>query len=70
MVLTLTIETEPESDGRWIAEIMEIPGAMAYGETRTDATAKAQALALRVIAERIEHGENETALVSLSFRAA
>ena len=57
MVLTLTIETEPESDGRWIAEIMEIPGAMAYGDTRKDAAAKAQALALRVIAERIEHGE-------------
>ena len=70
MVLTLTIETEPESDGRWIAEIMEIPGAMAYGETRKESVSKAQALALRVIAERIERGEDETALVSLSFRAA
>lgn len=68
--MTLTIETERERDGRWIAEVMEIPGAMAYGETRKDAVAKAQALALRVIAERIEHGEDETALVSLSFRAA
>ena len=58
MTLTLTIETEPETDGRWIAEIMEIPGAMAYGATRADAAAKAQALALRVIAERIEHGES------------
>ena len=70
MSLTLTIETEREIDGRWIAEVMEIPGAMAYGETRKDAAAKAQALALRVIAERIEHGEDETALLSLSFRAA
>ena len=70
MALTLTIETERETDGRWIAEVMEIPGAMAYGETREDALAKAQALALRVIAERIEHGADETALVSLSFRAA
>ena len=62
MALTLTIETERESDGRWIAEAMEIPGAMAYGETREDAAAKARALALRVIAERIERGEDEAAL--------
>ena len=59
MALTLTIETEREVDGRWIAEAMEIPGAMAYGETRKDAAAKARALALRVIAERIERGEDE-----------
>ena len=61
--MTLTIETEREVDGRWIAEVMEIPGAMAYGETRKDAVAKAQALALRVIAERIKRGEGETAPV-------
>ena len=70
MALTLTIETERETDGRWIAEVMEIPGAMAYGETREDAAAKARALALRVIAERIERGENKTELVKLSFQAA
>ena len=63
MALTLTIETEREVDGRWIAEVMEIPGAMAYGETRKDAVAKARALALRVIAERIERGEDEAAPV-------
>ena len=63
MALTLTIETEREIDGRWIAEVMEIPGAMAYGETREDAAAKARALALRVIAERIERGEDEAAPV-------
>ena len=63
MALTLTIETEREIDGRWIAEAMEIPGAMAYGETREDAAAKARALALRVIAERIERGEDEAAQV-------
>ena len=56
MALKLTIETERETDGRWIAEVMEIPGAMAYGETRKDAVAKARALAPRVIAERVEHG--------------
>ena len=63
MALTLTIETERETDGRWIAEAMEIPGAMAYGATREDAAAKARALALRVIAERIEYGEDEAAPV-------
>lgn len=69
MPLTLTIETERELDGRWIAEVMEIPGAMAYGETRKDALSKAQALALRVIAERIEHGEDEAEMVSPSSRS-
>ena len=59
MALALTIETEREVDGRWIAEAMEIPGAMAYGDTREDAAAKARALALRIIAERIERGEDE-----------
>ena len=56
MTLTFTIETEQEDDGRWIAEVLEIPGAMVYGPTTADAIAKAQALALRVLAERIEHG--------------
>lgn len=54
---TFTIETEQEADGRWIAEVLEIPGAMAYGATTQDAIAKVQALALRVLAERLEHGE-------------
>ena len=58
MALTFTIETEREEDGRWIAEVMEIPGAMVYGSTTEDAIAKAQALALRVLAERLEHGLN------------
>ena len=57
MALTFTIETEQEEeDGRWIAEVMEIPGALVYGSTTEDAIAKAQALALRVLAERLEHG--------------
>lgn len=54
---TFTIETEQEADGRWIAEVLEIPGAMVYGPTIHDAIAKVQALALRVLAERLEHGE-------------
>ena len=53
----LSIETEREDDGRWIAEIVEISGAMAYGATIEEASAKVQALALRILAERLEHGE-------------
>ncbi len=55
---TFTIETEREDDGRWIAEVLEIPGAMVYGPTTHDAIAKAQALALRILAERLEHGKD------------
>ena len=57
MSLTFTIETEQEVDGRWIAEVMEIPGALVYGSTSDEAVAKVQALALRVLAERLEHGD-------------
>ena len=55
--VNFSVETEREDDGRWIAEIVEIPGAMTYGSTIEEATAKVQALALRVLAERLEHGE-------------
>ncbi|PKL42214.1 MAG: HicB family protein [Candidatus Riflebacteria bacterium HGW-Riflebacteria-1] len=51
------LEVEREDDGRWIAEIPELPGVMKYGNTRKDAIAQTKALALRVIADRIEHGE-------------
>ncbi len=57
MASAFTIETEQEEDGRWIAEVMEIPGALVYGATSEEATVKVQALALRVLAERLEHGE-------------
>jgi len=53
----MTIEIEREEDGRWIAEIPELPGVMAYGDTRKRAIAKAEALALRVMADRLEHEE-------------
>ena len=53
----MRIEIEREDDGRWIAEVSELPGVMAYGANREEAIAKAQALALRVIADRLEHGE-------------
>ena len=53
----LAIETEQEADGRWIAEISKIPGALAYGANRNEAIARVEALALRVLADRLEHGE-------------
>ena len=70
MAVTFTIETEQESDGRWIAEVMEIPGVMVYGSTTSEAVAQAQALALRVLAERLEQGEATPGFVSVSFQAA
>ncbi|WP_041926919.1 hypothetical protein [Methylocystis sp. SC2] len=51
--MKLTVETEQEADGRWIAEIMEIPGVLTYAATRDEALAQAEALALRVIADRM-----------------
>jgi len=51
------VETEQEEDGRWIAEVPELPGVLAYGSSRDEAIRKAQALSLRVLAERLEHGE-------------
>ena len=57
MSLLFTIETEAETDGRWIAEVMEIPGALVYGATSEDAVAKVQGLALCLVAERLEHKE-------------
>jgi predicted RNase H-like HicB family nuclease len=53
----LRIDIEREADGRWIAEIPELPGVMAYGPTETEARAKVSALALRTLADRVEHGE-------------
>lgn len=51
------IKFDKETDGRWIAEVVDLPGVLAYGTTKKDATAKVEALALRVVAEKIEHGE-------------
>ena len=66
----LRIEMEQEADGRWIAEVAGLPGVMAYGPTPEAATAKAKALALRVLADRLEHGEAASDLLSVSFEAA
>ena len=56
----MKIEIEREDDGRWIAEIHDLPGVMCYGRSREEAVAKAKALALRVLADRLEHGEPGT----------
>ena len=52
------IETEQEADGRWIAEVPDLPGVLVYAPSRAEAVQKAQALCLRVLAERLEHGED------------
>lgn len=69
-MLTLSVEMEQEYDGRWIAEVPELPGVLAYGATPEDARAKVQALALRVVADRLEHGEAGPDLLNISFKAA
>jgi predicted RNase H-like HicB family nuclease len=55
--MPLTIEVEQEDDGRWLAEVPEIPGVLAYGESRAEAIERVQALSLRVLADRLDHGE-------------
>ncbi len=65
------IELEQEKDGRWIAEVPDLPGVLTYGATRKEAMAAVQALALRVLAERLEHGEAvPEQLLNVSFVAA
>ena len=69
-VVTLTIELEREDDGRWLAEVPSLSGVLCYGRDRDEAVAKAQALALRVIAERLEHREAPAELLKVTFQAA
>ncbi|MEP7009244.1 MAG: type II toxin-antitoxin system HicB family antitoxin [Acidobacteriota bacterium] len=68
--MNLTLECEREDDGRWLAEVVDLPGALAYGGSADDAMAKAEALALRVLAERLEHGESRPIEISISLPAA
>ena len=68
--MTFSLEIEQESDGRWIAEVPQLPGTMAYAESRPQAEARAKALALRVLADRLEHGEAQPDLGTISFAAA
>ncbi|MBA2410976.1 MAG: type II toxin-antitoxin system HicB family antitoxin [Gammaproteobacteria bacterium] len=68
--MNFSIEHEQEDDGRWLAEVPELPGVLAYGVNAEDAMAKAEALALRVLAERLEHGESRPIPISISFATA
>jgi predicted RNase H-like HicB family nuclease len=61
-IMPFTIEVEQEDDGRWLTEIPALPGVLAYGQTREEAIARAQVLALRVLADRLEHGESVPAM--------
>jgi predicted RNase H-like HicB family nuclease len=65
--MRFTLEIDRETDGRWIAEIPDLPGVMVYSPTRQEALARAKALALRVIADRLEHGEALPELSDISF---
>lgn len=68
--MEFTIESEQETDGRWIAEVIELPGVMKYGDIPDEAVAQAEALALRIVADRIEHGEHPVMPISIRFQAA
>ena len=59
--MSLSVEVEIEEDGRWLAEVPAVPGALAYGSTRTEAIWKAQALALRALADQLENGDSAQA---------
>ena len=68
--MDFSIECEREDDGRWLAEVPQLPGVLAYGATADEAMAKAEVLALRVIAERLEHGEARAHSIRISVAAA
>jgi predicted RNase H-like HicB family nuclease len=68
--MDLAIEFEQEEDGRWIAEITNLSGVLAYGQNRKDAAVRVKALALRTLADQIEHGERSSGLDHIAFLAA
>ena len=68
--MNFTIEHEHEDDGRWLAEVPELPGVLAYGATAKEAMAKAEALALRVLAERLDNNEAGPQPISIAVPAA
>ena len=69
-MVNLDIESEREADGRWLAEVPQLPGVLAYGATRDEAVARVQVLALRVLAERLEHSESQPGSIAISVAAA
>jgi predicted RNase H-like HicB family nuclease len=68
--MQLTLECEREDDGRWLAEVSQLPGVLAYGASANQAMAQAEVLALRVLAERLEHGEAQPHAISISVPGA
>ena len=70
MSVDFNVETELETDGRWLAEVVELPGVLAYGATQDEAVAHVQALALRVVADRLENAEAGSNYLNISFNAA
>ena len=68
--MNYTIQHEQEDDGRWLAEVPELPGVFAYGANPQEAMSKAEVLALRVIAEHIEHGESLPIAINISIPVA
>ena len=65
--MNLSIESDREDDGRWIAEALELPGVMSYGSTREEAIRNTERLAIDVIADRIKHGELPASALNVSF---
>lgn len=65
--MKLTIDMDREEDGRYIAEVLELPGVMCYGHSRDEAISNAERLAIEVIADRIEHGELPSSALGVSF---
>jgi predicted RNase H-like HicB family nuclease len=68
--MKLNLGCEREEDGRWIAEVSQLPGVLAYGASANEAMAKAEVLALRVLAEQLEHGETLPINISISLPTA
>ena len=68
--MNFTIECEEEVDGRWIAEVPQLPGVLCYGQSADDAMAKAEVLALRAMAERLEQNESRPIEINISFPLA
>jgi predicted RNase H-like HicB family nuclease len=68
--MNLLIELDREDDGRWLAEVSALPGVMTYGDTAAEAVTRVKALAFRVLADRLEHGEPLPELDHVSFVAA
>lgn len=68
--MKLTIEIDREDDGRWIAEVPQLPGVMVYGETEDEALRKVESLALRTVADRLDHGDFDPLPFSIAAPAA